>query len=315
MGKVCLEAIDLCKTYIVEGNSNNVLQNINLKIEEGERATPWSPAPEDVASSISEARSYAESILGAVQSQLDGKIDTWFFNTEPTTSNAPAVDWTTEEKAAHTDDLYYDTSSGYCYRWTGSAWERIKDSDITSAMAAASDAQDTADKKRRVFTAQPVPPYDIGDLWAEGAGGDMKVCKTAKAKGKAYAAADWVLASKYTDDSTANAASTAAQAAASAASAAAADTSAKRRDRALSLADVRGHRYSDGCARQAADLASCLRCVCCYGKRFWRGEFWDNRFDRYSDGFFGTGHDAAVRGSTITGGAIVVCFFVHIQEI
>ena len=77
-------------------------------------------------------------------------------------------------------------------------------------MTAASDAQDTADKKRRVFTAQPVLPYDIGDLWAEGSGGDMKVCKTAKVKGKTYADSDWALASKYTDDSTANAASTAA---------------------------------------------------------------------------------------------------------
>ncbi len=44
MGKVCLEAIDLCKTYIVEGNSNNVLQNINLKIEEGEFVSIMGPS-------------------------------------------------------------------------------------------------------------------------------------------------------------------------------------------------------------------------------------------------------------------------------
>ncbi len=44
MGKVCLEAVDLCKTYIVDGYSNNVLQNINLKIEEGEFVSIMGPS-------------------------------------------------------------------------------------------------------------------------------------------------------------------------------------------------------------------------------------------------------------------------------
>ena len=44
MGNICLEAKDLCKTYIVDGNSNNVLQNINLKIEEGEFVSIMGPS-------------------------------------------------------------------------------------------------------------------------------------------------------------------------------------------------------------------------------------------------------------------------------
>ena len=44
MGKICLEAKDLCKTYIVDGYSNNVLQNINLKIEEGEFVSIMGPS-------------------------------------------------------------------------------------------------------------------------------------------------------------------------------------------------------------------------------------------------------------------------------
>ncbi|MCR5128808.1 MAG: ABC transporter ATP-binding protein [Lachnospiraceae bacterium] len=44
MGKICLEAIDLCKTYIVDGYSNNVLQNINIRIEEGEFVSIMGPS-------------------------------------------------------------------------------------------------------------------------------------------------------------------------------------------------------------------------------------------------------------------------------
>ena len=188
----------------------------NVKLELGSLATPWTPAPEDVMGGLESIRSYAESI----QSQVDGKVDTWFFPNAPTADNEPAVSWTTaDQKAEHTDDLYYDTASGFCYRYTGAGWERIKDSDITAAMTAAGTAQDTADHKRRVFTATPAPPYDVGDMWAGGSTGDIRVCATAKVSGT-YDAADWVLASKYTDDTLATAAQSAADAAQSTASAA-----------------------------------------------------------------------------------------------
>ena len=71
-------------------------------------------------------------------------------------------------------------------------------------METASKAQDTADGKRRVFISTPAPPYDVGDLWSQGSGGELMRCKTAKAKGSAYASTDWEKASKYTDDSKAN---------------------------------------------------------------------------------------------------------------
>ena len=44
MADICLEARDLCKTYIVDGYSNNVLQNINLKIKEGEFVSIMGPS-------------------------------------------------------------------------------------------------------------------------------------------------------------------------------------------------------------------------------------------------------------------------------
>ena len=39
-----IKATDLCKTYIVDGYSNNVLQNINLSIEEGEFVSIMGPS-------------------------------------------------------------------------------------------------------------------------------------------------------------------------------------------------------------------------------------------------------------------------------
>ena len=156
--------------------------------------------------------------LDDLQGQVDGSIMTWFYEYVPTNSNIPASDWTTTAlKNNHLGDLFYDTLTGYCYRWqvknNAYSWNRITDVDVTKALADAATAQDTADKKRRVFTATPTAPYDVGDLWAQGASGELMRCKTAKTSKQSYAAADWEKASKYTDDTKANAAKSAADAA------------------------------------------------------------------------------------------------------
>ena len=44
MSDPVIQAKDLCKTYIVEKQSNNVLQNVNLKVEEGEFITIMGPS-------------------------------------------------------------------------------------------------------------------------------------------------------------------------------------------------------------------------------------------------------------------------------
>ena len=180
----------------------------NLKFEKGNKSTDWTPAPEDVEESI---KAYAESI----QSQVDGMAEIHYGTAVPTLSNAPYTSWKdTATRDMHVDDLYYNTSTGYCYRFTKSgstySWSRIKDSDITAAATAAGNAQTTANnantlagQKRRIFVSQPTPPYEVGDLWVEGSNGDIKKCKTARASGS-YTASDWELASKYTDDTLAS---------------------------------------------------------------------------------------------------------------
>lgn len=158
--------------------------------------------------------------LATLQSQLDGSITTWFDVVAPTLENAPAVDWTTNTlKDDHLGDIYYDTVTGLAYRFqvlaTVYSWAELSDSGVATALAAAAAAQDTADGKRRVFTATPTVPYDVGDLWLTSLSnltGDLKKCITAAATG-AYNAAHWVVATKYTDDTTANSAASAANSA------------------------------------------------------------------------------------------------------
>ena len=143
--------------------------------------------------------------INNLQSQIDGQIETYFYDYEPTLQNIPASEWTTnEERKKHEGDLFYWKSKGYAYRFMQDGatwkWQLVQDTDITLALAAAERAQDTADHKRRVFVVQPEPPYDIGDLWSQGTNGDLMRCKVARASGS-YSADDWEKASKYTDDS------------------------------------------------------------------------------------------------------------------
>jgi len=140
-----------------------------------------------------------------IQNQIDGKIDTYYYDYEPANSNHPASEWTTAyERQKHVGDLFFWKSKGFTYRYmkvdTSYQWVRVKDADIVSAMETASKAQDTADGKRRNFITTPVPPYDIGDLWTQGDTGDLMRCQTARTSGN-YVSSDWVKATKYTDDS------------------------------------------------------------------------------------------------------------------
>ena len=153
---------------------------------------------------------YAETVtgsLGDLQDQIDGQIETFYYDYEPTLQNKPASDWTSAtERKKHIGDLFFNKTTGYAYRFMQDGatwgWTLVQDTDITKAMKAAEDAQDTADHKRRVFVTKPQSPYDIGDLWSqgEGEGGDILTCTVSRAKGASYVQSDWQKLNKYTDD-------------------------------------------------------------------------------------------------------------------
>lgn len=154
---------------------------------------------------------YADTVTGSLaglQAQIDGQIESFFYDYEPSLQNKPASEWTsTEERKKHEGDLFYWKSTGYAYRFMQDGatwkWQMIQDNDISKALAQAEKAQDTADGKRRTFVIQPSPPYDIGDLWSQD-GGDILTCVVARTKESVYASSDWKKLNKYTDDTTAN---------------------------------------------------------------------------------------------------------------
>lgn len=167
-----------------------------------------------------ETKEYVDAISKAVgeelQKQIDGKIETWFGDGEPSLSPTgyPLKEW--EESGrdwddileAHSGDLYYDNETGYAYRfskengqWT---WITITDEAITKALAAAKE-------KKRIFTDIPKPPYDVNDLWVNATysdethnyNNDILVCKSARLSGS-FSIDDWGLASDYIDNSDLN---------------------------------------------------------------------------------------------------------------
>lgn len=145
--------------------------------------------------------------LEDLSSQIDGNITTWFYGGVPTLSNLPASEWITETlKNEHLGDLYYDQDTGFAYRFSLSdnvySWVMLLDNDVSQALALANAAQDTADSKRRVFLAQPVPPYDNGDLWFNNQ--EIYICQISKAKNESYDEKDFIIATKYTDDTLAS---------------------------------------------------------------------------------------------------------------
>lgn len=162
-------------------------------------------AAESNASDLANAVSKFDGDISGLKDQIDGAIQTWFYDGIPNALTEPEVNWTTDkDRQTHLGDLYYDNQTGFCYRYMNQngvySWGRIQDTEVTKALADAANAQITANSKKRIFITTPTPPYDIGDLWVQGTDGDIMRCQTPKIASQTYAEADWVKASKYTDD-------------------------------------------------------------------------------------------------------------------
>ncbi|WP_346888346.1 hypothetical protein [Clostridium sp. UBA1056] len=188
------------------------------KIETGNKATDWTPAPEDAEQKI-------ESNTTALNIQ-QGKIDTLISNTtivkdgktiqlkDSYNSTVATVDSINSTIGKHTSTI--DALSGQITGVDTRVNKVERDLDGVSSTVAShktsittlgtniTNANNLADSKAKVFTATPTTPYKVGDIWTSGPSGDIMKCKVARVSG-AYVAADWERASKYTDDSKANA--------------------------------------------------------------------------------------------------------------
>jgi len=92
----------------------------------------------------------------AAQATADGATTTYYQSAAPTGLNS----------STDIGDMWFDTDDNQAYRWSGTTWLTIQDKSIVVALAAAQDAQTTADGKITSFyqTAQPTGA-NIGDLW------------------------------------------------------------------------------------------------------------------------------------------------------
>lgn len=151
--------------------------------------------------------------LDLIKEQADKEYTLWFFEYDPTLENIPALDWDTDEqKTMHEQDLFYNRTTGYAFRFekTGDVWtwNSITDQQTIKALENAAKAQDTADGKRCIFVEQPKLEnvYEVGDLWTNATyiddnveyENDTLVCHTAKAAGEVFSINHWRAANSAT---------------------------------------------------------------------------------------------------------------------
>lgn len=145
-----------------------------------------------------------------LQNQIDNQLEIWYGTADPTTSSTPASNWDTNNlKEAHIGDMYYNTTNGKVFQWIKEdntyKWNEIEDEAAANALAAAQNAQTTADGRCKVFIAEedadsatgwtePTPPYDIGDIWILGT--EIWYAKNKKDENEAFDISDWELSAK-----------------------------------------------------------------------------------------------------------------------
>jgi phage-related protein len=104
----------------------------------------------------------AISSIGNIETSIDGKVDTYYSNTEPYTAASGSI--------ISDGDLWYDLEGNKLYKYTFStlSWDSVEDSDALLAIANASTAQSTADGKVTTFYQTNEPTAEgLGDLWID----------------------------------------------------------------------------------------------------------------------------------------------------
>jgi hypothetical protein len=201
---------------------NNVVQTLSRRLTQAVNAITQAKADaaesgakgytDEQLNDYVEATVYSQKVA-ALQNQLDGQVESWFKKYDPTKQNAPAAGWDAAEKERHLNDTFTNVwdgqgaggsgTPGASWRWVEDGgsyqWQLIGDTATQQALQLAGEARDTADGKRRVFTAQPTPPYDRGDLWSKNDNKDIFVCINGRQSGS-YNSSDWAKNADITSD-------------------------------------------------------------------------------------------------------------------
>lgn len=182
----------------VQGSSGDIMRCKTARSTGAYSSSDWEKASKytDNSALTTFINGAYSNTIDNLTSQIDGKIETWFQNSDPATA------WTNNTiKAKHVGDMWFSGATNLLKRYSSSyVWVEIHDQKAIDAYTNAAAAKDTADGKRRVFVATPYPPYDIGDLWVNGK--ELRRCATAKASGQSYNVNDWVVAVNYDNTKT-----------------------------------------------------------------------------------------------------------------
>ncbi|QBJ04073.1 hypothetical protein FNU3_6 [Fusobacterium phage vB_FnuS_FNU3] len=145
-------------------------------------------AIKDVKTRIDNIKKLVDETIGQ---QTDGKIQSWY---QP---NDPAINWTTEQgKKAHTGDIWYKSDDTTMWRWNGTRWNTLQASSEDNI------ARQIAQKKATIWVNTPNTPYNRGDFWVRNQ--ELYISVSARTVGELFHSEDWILATKYTDDTIAN---------------------------------------------------------------------------------------------------------------
>lgn len=190
------------------GEFSDVIDGINQDIQDNQQAI------QDTKDAADAIQSVVDNLTGIIipdmQNQLDGAIQSWDGEVEPTLNNYPANEWFDEEtgrdeRAKHVGDtyIYYTTdsegntvSSRYNFRFVDGAykWELIADSVSAELEVKLRELTGTVGKKNSITYSNnvPTPAYNIDDLWIK-EDGSMYICRAQKMEGMQGSAADWEL--------------------------------------------------------------------------------------------------------------------------
>lgn len=153
----------------------------------------WKAAADGVAG-LNKDIENINSAMNKMQAEIDGAIETWYLEGDPTASGFKNP-WTNEEgdtdkvREKHIGDLYFDTNTGKSYRYfkDGSTykWQIISDEALSQAITDINNLRTDVDNKVKIFYGNdnPVNPR-TDDMWIKDDGSFWQ-----------YTGTDWVLSS------------------------------------------------------------------------------------------------------------------------
>lgn len=140
----------------------------------------WKIAADGV-STLTERLDNADKLIEALQNEVDSVIETWYLPGNPTAEGF--VNPWEDADEYHVGDLYYDTESGYGYRFlvdeSGNySWTQLSDNELSAALQQIKTLQTTVDGKVTVYYGEKPATANVDDMWVDNNGNFYQYVKT-----------------------------------------------------------------------------------------------------------------------------------------